>query len=47
MKSVAWALRHVARLALWLAAAGLIMMTVFITAQVVRPLHLQRFAGLE
>ncbi|WP_394688129.1 TRAP transporter small permease [Hoeflea sp.] len=35
MKAVARALRHVARVALWLAAAGLILMTVFITAQVV------------
>jgi len=35
MKSVAQVLRHVARLALWLAAAGLILMTVFITAQVI------------
>ena len=35
MKSVARALRLVARLALWLAAAGLILMTVFITGQVI------------
>ncbi len=35
MKSVARALRHVARLALWLAAAGLVLMTVFITGQVI------------
>lgn len=35
MKSVAVALRHLARLSLWLAAAGLILMTVFITAQVI------------
>ena len=35
MKAIARALRHVARGALWLAAAGLILMTVFITAQVV------------
>ena len=35
MTSVAWAMRHVARLALWLAAAGLILMTVFITGQVI------------
>lgn len=35
LKAIARALRHVARGALWLAAAGLILMTVFITAQVV------------
>ncbi|MDP2122677.1 MAG: TRAP transporter small permease [Hoeflea sp.] len=35
MKSVALALRQVARLALWLASAGLILMTVFIMSQVI------------
>ncbi|MEJ8472924.1 TRAP transporter small permease [Roseibium algae] len=34
IKTVARALSHVARLALWLASAGLILMTVFISAQV-------------